>query len=131
MSEIQTESEIRPTVDASLLEGSLAKLWERARHVSDLVLRLKEENRVLKERTSQLEGESKSLREAEQSFRHEQNQAHALLQSQLEANQRELAQLKQELLHAQTNGSEIFSKEEKEALKARMKELIARINSRL
>lgn len=120
MSETDIESEVRPTVDASLLENSLTRLWERARLVSDLVLKLKEENKSLKAKTLRLEQESNEFKSNEQRLREETGRANA-----------QLLQLRQELLHAQTNGSEIFSKEEKEALKARIRELITRINSRL
>jgi hypothetical protein len=36
-----------------------------------------------------------------------------------------------QLAHAQSNGSSLFSKEESEALKSRLKELIVKINSRI
>jgi hypothetical protein len=131
LTELQTETELKPTIDASVLESSLGKLWERARLVSDLVLRLKEENKALQIHASRLQEEAGALKNSEQQLREELDRASTQLQTQLDASQRELLQLKHDLLHAQTNGSEIFSKEEKEALKARMKELIARINSRL
>jgi predicted RNase H-like nuclease (RuvC/YqgF family) len=131
LSELQTEIEIKPTIDASMLEASLGKLWERARLVSDLVMRLKEENKSLRDQTSRLELETGELRSSEQRLREQLDEISAQLRSQIESSQRELMQLKHELIHAQTNGSEIFSKEEKEALRARMKELIVQINSRL
>jgi hypothetical protein len=39
--------------------------------------------------------------------------------------------LKQEALRLQSNGSDLLTKEEKEALKSRIKELITKINSHL
>jgi hypothetical protein len=42
-----------------------------------------------------------------------------------------MEEVRVQLAHAQSNGSSLFSKEESEALKSRLKELIVKINSRI
>jgi hypothetical protein len=49
----------------------------------------------------------------------------------LEQREQELHKLRIEYLQLQSNGSSIYSKEEKEELKMKIKELISKINSRL
>jgi predicted nucleic acid-binding Zn-ribbon protein len=92
---------------------SLEKLWEKARRVSDLVLRLKEENQELRSRVSALE------------------QAEAQWKSTLLMREQEVERLRSEVAKLQSNGSQLFSQEEKEALKQRIKDLIVKINARL
>ena len=53
------------------------------------------------------------------------------LRKELATKERELERLRQDALRLQTDGSNILTKEEKEALKARIKDLIGRINSHL
>jgi predicted nucleic acid-binding Zn-ribbon protein len=107
------EAETTEKKDLRQLEESLQSLWEKARLVSDQLLRLKTENKELQSRLSSLEG--KERRWAEELQRREQ----------------EIQEVREQLAHAQSNGSSLFSKEESEALKVRLKELIAKINSRL
>lgn len=99
--------------DLRQLEGSLQMLWEKARLVSDQLLRLKTENKELQDRILSLElKEHKSKEE-------------------LQRREHELEEIRAQLAHAQSNGRSFFSKEESEALKLRLKELIMKINSRL
>jgi septal ring factor EnvC (AmiA/AmiB activator) len=95
------------------LEASLEKLWEKARRVSDLLLRFKEENRVLKHRVKELE------------------QLEAQLRSNLQERERELERVRAEVIRLQSNGSQMFTQEEKEVLRQRIKDLIGKINMRL
>jgi septal ring factor EnvC (AmiA/AmiB activator) len=95
------------------LEASLEKLWEKARRVSDLLLRFKEENRVLKNRVKELE------------------QLEAQLRSNLQERERELERVRAEVIRLQSNGSQMFTQEEKEVLRQRIKDLIGKINMRL
>ncbi len=95
------------------LEASLEKLWEKARRVSDLLLRYKEENRVLKNRVKELE------------------QLEAQLRSNLQERERELERVRAEVIRLQSNGSQMFTQEEKEVLRQRIKDLIGKINMRL
>jgi septal ring factor EnvC (AmiA/AmiB activator) len=95
------------------LEASLEKLWEKARRVSDLLLRFKEENRVLKNRVKELE------------------QLEVQLRSNLQERERELERVRAEVIRLQSNGSQMFTQEEKEVLRQRIKDLIGKINMRL
>ncbi len=107
------ESEIVSGIDIRTLEASLERLWERARRVSELLTRLKEENVALKGRVHELEMAEKEMK------------------VELRTREQEFERLRSELLKLQSNGSQVFTNDEKEALKARIKELIAKINSRL
>ena len=106
MQELQVEPDITGGRDVQHMEASLQKLWEKAKQLSELLLRLKEENKVLRRRVEELE-------------RKEQQTA------------RDLNGKEQELLRLQSNGSGVFTHEEKEALVLRIKDLIAKINARL
>ncbi len=99
--------------DLKQLEESLRVLWDKARHVSDALLHLKAENKELQGRLSSLE--LKERRWAEE----------------LQRRERDLEEVRNQLAQAQSNGKSLFSKEESEALKLRLKELIVKINSRL
>jgi len=112
--ELQVESEAAASKkDLRHVEEILQKLWEKARTVSDTLSRMREENRTLKNRVAELEHIERKLI------------------SELQKSDLDLQKLRTDLLKVQSNGSESFTKEEKEALKTRIKELIARINSRL
>jgi predicted nucleic acid-binding Zn-ribbon protein len=107
------DAETAEKKDLRQLEESLQSLWEKARLVSELLLRLKAENKELHSKLSGLE--LKEQRWAEELRRREQ----------------EIEEVREQLAHAQSNGSSLFSKEESEVLKSRLKELIVKINSRL
>ena len=113
MPEQLIDAETAEKKDLRQLEGSLQSLWEKARLVSDLILRLKAENKELQGRLSSLE--LKERRWAEE----------------LRQREQEMEEVRAQLAHEQSNGHSLFSKEESEALKSRLKELIVRINSRL
>jgi predicted nucleic acid-binding Zn-ribbon protein len=106
-------SEVSSGKDVRTLERALQTLWEKARRVSELVIHLRSENETLRGQMQQME------------------QEYARLRAEADARQQELQHIKQQLVHHQSNGSDLFSKEEKEALKARIKELIVKINARL
>ena len=113
MPEQLIDAEMTEKKDLRQLEESLQSLWEKARLVSDLLLRLKAENKELKSKLSSLE--LKERRWAEEIRQREQ----------------EMEEVCARLAHEQSNGKSLFSKEESEALKLRLKELIVKINSRL
>ncbi len=113
MSDSHPSIEVTSEKDLRRLDVSLQSLWEKARRVSELVVRLKRENDDLSKQADQMQ------------------QSHEDLRAELILKQQELQQIKQQLLQLQSNGSDLFTKEEKEALKARIKELIVKINSRL
>ena len=108
---METDSSGGP--DITEIESSLQKLWERARHVSELVVSLRKENEEL--RTSLAEGQDSQQTLSETMRRKEQ----------------ELAGVSAELRKLQQNGSSFLNREEKEALKVKIKELISKIDSRL
>lgn len=113
MSEQLINAEAANKKDLQPLEDSLQKLWEKARYVSETILRLKAENKELRERISSLE----------------ENERRAL--ETLQRREQELEQVRAQVTQLQSNGQNLFSKEETEALKARAEELITKINSRL
>jgi chromosome segregation ATPase len=99
--------------DLKHLENSLQTLWEKAKQVSDALLRLKAENKELQSRISSLElKERRSIEE-------------------LQHRERDLDEIRTQLEQAQSNGRSLFSKEESEVLRSRLKELIFKINSRV
>jgi hypothetical protein len=99
--------------DLKRLEETLSVLWEKARRVSDVLLRLKAENKELQDRISSLELQERRSGE------------------ELQRRERDLVEIREELSRVQSNGSSLFSKEESEILKTRLKELIFKINSRV
>lgn len=113
MPEQQLETEAVSKKDVRHFEEVLQRLWEKARLVSELLIRLKSENKTLKDRVAELEA------------------AETLLKSESDRQSQEFQRIRKELLQLQSNGSNIYTKEEKEELKTRIKDLIAKINSRL
>lgn len=97
---------INAVPDIDQLEASLQKLWEKARKLSDILLRMKGENESLRRRIEELESKERQLTT-------------------------DLHGKEQECLKLQSNGSGMFTHEEKEAIANKIKELIAKINSRL
>jgi hypothetical protein len=108
-----TEAEVISGKETKTIESSLEALWDKARRVSEVLVQLKESNGLLQKKVEDLES-------AEQNLKQE-----------LAAKERELERLRQDALRLQSNGSNILTKEEKEALKARIKDLIVKINSHL
>ena len=113
MPEQLIDAETAEKKDLRQLEEALQSLWEKARLVSDLLLRLKTENKELQSKLSSLELQERRWTE------------------EIRQREREMEDVRAQLAHAQSNGSSLFSKEESEALKARLKELIVKINSRI
>jgi response regulator RpfG family c-di-GMP phosphodiesterase len=107
------DAETAEKKDLRQLEASLQSLWEKARLVSDVILRLKAENKELQSKLSSLELEERRRTE------------------EIQQREQEMEDVRAQLAHAQSNGSNLFSKEESVALKLRLKELIVKINSRI
>ena len=108
------ERDVEVVKDAQLLEDALKALWEKARSISELVSQLKEEKKSDHERERVLQQEVESLR------------------SLLANKEQELKRLKAE--HVQlvnSNGNNMLSEEEKENLKNKIRDIIAKINSHL
>jgi len=106
LSESHVESDVTNGREVDQVESSLQKLWEKARRLSDVLLRLKEENQSLRRRLEESEKRERDLSDA-------------------------LKDREQEMLKLQSNGSGMFTHEEKEALTGKIRELIAKLNARL
>ncbi len=113
MPEQLIDAETAEKKDLRRLEESLQSLWEKARLVSDLLLRLKTENKELQSKLSSLELKERRWTE------------------ELRQREQEMKEVRAQLIYEQSNSSSLFSKEESEVLKSRLKELIVKINSRL
>ncbi|MBI3765322.1 MAG: hypothetical protein HY277_02325 [Ignavibacteriales bacterium] len=114
MNHRQTDTEYGIDKDEVLIEESLRGFWDRARAASNLITQLREEKRLWAERLDGLEKEMQSLR------------------TELASRDQELKRLRAE--HSQlisSNGHEFFSSEERENLKSKIRDLIAKINSHL
>jgi len=103
------------------IDDLLRAFWEKARAASDMIAALRADRHALEERLAGVERELASLR------------------AQINAKEQELRSKDQEAKRLKTerdqlissNGHDRLSDEEKERLKARIRELIARINSHL
>ena len=113
MPDQHVEAEIMSGKDIRSLETSLEALWEKARRVSEVLVQMKETNGDLRKRLEDLEAVEQRLKKD------------------LADKEREVERLRQEVLRVQSNGSNILTKEEKEALKARIKDLITKLSSHL
>ena len=112
------ETEIGTVRDAEAVESVLKAFWERARTAAMLITQLRQDKQSLEERTAGLESEAGRLR------------------AELAEREQDLKRLRAE--HAQlvnargANGSrDTFTAEEREVLKSRVRELLAKINSHL
>ncbi|MFH0988843.1 MAG: hypothetical protein V1799_02375 [bacterium] len=95
------------------LENSLQALWEKARRVSDILVQLREENSFLK-------GKTREFETAVQNY-----------QQELESKTKELSRLQSNFSELQKRGSEIFTTEERESIRIKIKDMVNRINARL
>ena len=111
--DVHEDTESAGKIELKHLAESIQELWTKARRVSDLLLQVRTDNAQLRARNAELE---RSERETK---------------SRLEQREQELHKLKNELVQLQSNGNSIYSKEEKDELKTKIKELISKINSRL
>ena len=114
MSEEKIERDIQPVNGEQTLEEALRMLWDKARSASERLSQLREQNRFHEDRERTLERELETLR------------------VQLVTRDQELKRLKAEhsqLLNA--GDSDAFTSEEKENLKNKIRDLIAKINSHL
>lgn len=140
---------------ARSLDLVLQQLWDKARRVSAVVVRLREENVGLKDRVRELEESSRSIfnereklivrmAQQEAAERNSVDEVATLRQrvrqlEDAETNARrtldevsvQLEQARREVARLQTNGTGPFTREEKEHLRQRVAELITKIGSRL
>lgn len=114
MNDRNMEPEIAAVKDARPLDEALRILWQRIRTATESLARLREENSSMRQLLQDMERQVASLR------------GEGLRKDE------ELKRLRAEQVHARSNdGSSGFAPEEKEILKARIREMIAKINSHL
>jgi chromosome segregation ATPase len=111
--EQQVEPEVMSGKDIESIESALQALWEKARHVSETVIQLKEMNVTLQGRVEELEHSEQRLKQ------------------ELLGREKELERVRQGVVRLQSNGSDALTKEEKEALILRIRDLITKINSHM
>jgi chromosome segregation ATPase len=111
--DVHEETELASKNDLKRLADSIQDLWAKARRVSDLLLQVRSENAQLKTRNAELERAEREVK------------------TRIEQREQELHKLRIDFVQLQSNGSSIYSKEEKDELKTKIKELISKINSRL
>lgn len=110
----QIGTEIKNTVEQRELENEINTLWEKIKKASELIFFLREENQQLKEKNNELEKKVQELLEK------------------LATKEQELGKIKSEYSRLiNTTVGENFTPQEKEALRKRITELIAKINSHL
>ncbi|MBI4549116.1 MAG: hypothetical protein HY707_14120 [Ignavibacteriae bacterium] len=109
-----TESDVTAVRGTNSVEETLSLLWEKVHAATELISQLRETRRSLDGRVSKLEQEVTSLK------------------LELQTKEQELKKLRTEyssLLNSRDNN--VFTQEEKENLKNKIRELIAKINSHL
>jgi chromosome segregation ATPase len=111
--DVHEDTELASKKDLKHLAESIQDLWTKARRVSDMLLQARAENTQLQARNAELERSEREVK------------------SRLEQREQELHKLRIEYVQLQSNGSSVYSQEEKEELKTKIKELISKINSRL
>jgi anion-transporting ArsA/GET3 family ATPase len=110
----ETAEIVEPSADAGTIEIALREFWEKTRSAVALVAKLRADRRSLSEKLVKIEQELIELR------------------NDLTLKDQEVKRLRAE--NAQllsSNGQDLLTEEEKENLKSRIRELIARINSHL
>lgn len=113
LTEQQTDIEVAGIRDSKGLEAVFRTLWDRVNKAAELIQHLKEENRALQSRAEGLEEQV------------------SYLKNEVSEKEEALRQIKEQQQQALSRGNSLFSDEEKEALKLKVKELLSRINSHL
>ena len=108
------EKEVETATDSSTLEESIKGLWDKARTAGNLIVQLRDEKKSLGVRLQQVENELQSIKDA------------------LGNREQELKRLRAEYAQmVSSNGQNAFTENEKENLKNKIRDLIAKINSHL
>ena len=113
MAEQQAEVEVSTIRDSKGLEGVFQTLWDRVRKAAELIDCLKEENRTLHGNSTRLEEQVAKLRR------------------ELIEKEETLRKMEEQHLQVLSHNNNLFSEEEKQALKSRIKELLTRINTHI
>jgi len=110
----EREVEFAPTKEARAFEDALKVLWDKVRAASALIGDLKSERQSIHERLTSAHVQIESLK------------------NELQNKEQEIKRIRAELVQASNSSSSFsFSNEEKEILRDRIRELIAKINSHL
>lgn len=110
----QAGTDAKVIIEQKEIEAELKSLWEKIRKASEVIFMLRDENQQLKTQNSELE------------------QKYNELNSNIMAKDQELIRIRSEYSKlASSTGEDTFSSTEKEALKNRITDLIAKINSHL
>lgn len=120
-----TEVPVDVSKNSTAIESSLKKLWGKIKIATELIERLRSEKDQLSGRISTLEGELTMLQGKMDSLDRE-------TKNEIGAKEQEIRQLRAErnqLIQASSNNG--FTDEEKDVLKGKIKDLIAKINSHL
>jgi chromosome segregation ATPase len=99
--------------ETKLLDAAFKGLWERVRKATELITGLREENKTLRADIAQLKGRIQEL------------------EGILRLREENIQDLKTQQLQIQSNNNSPFTEEEREALKLRIKDLLAKLNSHL
>ena len=112
--ERQLGTDVTSIKEAKLFEESITLLWERVRAAAGLIAELRTERQAVLDKLDAATAELSSLR------------------AQLQTKEQEARRLKSELTQSMNaSDTSAISSEEKEILKGRIRELIAKINSHL
>ena len=110
----QVEKEIDVLKESGMLEDSLKSLWDKVRAAGNLIVQLRDEKKSLGLRLHEVENELQALR------------------TELGTREQELKRARAEYAQAvSSNGNNVLSQDEKENLKNKIRDIIAKINSHL
>ncbi len=110
----QAGTDAKVSIDQKEIEAGLKSLWEKIRKASEVIFMLRDENQQLKAQNSELQQKCDELK------------------SLIMAKEQEILRIRTEYSRLASSASgDTFSAAEKEALKSRITDLIAKINSHL
>ncbi len=111
MEQNPTEKQVSPPSELRSLEGGLKDLWERVKQAAELIASLRDEKAALRARNSELEGRLRSIERALA----EQQDVVKMLETQ----------------QAGSKGDHVLSNGDREALAAKIRDLLAKIDAYL
>lgn len=115
MNQYPTEAETAISKEGtSLMEDALKSVWDKIRLAAHLITQLREEKRVLTTRVGDLDRQIATMR------------------SDVQSRDQEIKRLRSEHTHLlNANGHNSFTREEKDSIKVKIRDLISKINSYL
>ena len=114
MNQHETEIEVPAPKEAQTFDDALRALWDKVREAADIIAEIKRERQHLQNRVMTIEDELSSIR------------------GELVSKEQEIKRLKVELTQSSSsNGAVAIPIEEKEIIKNKIRDLIAKINSHL